>query len=944
MKKSILTLLVLLVCAIHTSMAYEYFTIYFSDGTKSEAFYATDVDSICYSKLSLDSIAYDDWQVQEIYTCDSVYRYPLAQIDSLSFKDVDENKVAEDIARVSNMIDPLYLKCRTLSEIAQHIPAILNTEGVEDVWVDNQTLFIKIRYWGTITYTYPVGFSISNTSLSLSSIGIRKAAKETSGHSHIDYKVKACIFDQTYKNNDEEYRKIDPIIDAVSNQFDYMGIPCNIEDGNTSFFNGDIFKYDLVFLITHGEYDATKNLHWIYTCEEASTSNADNIFYDIEAWIKFFKKYHLLSSDLMSIGTLFEIRNGKPVVVHYVKVSNKYISSLKSKFNNYGKAMIFNVACQSLKGPGDKMELGLANAFVKKGAGCYLGYTDTNGIGPMGGEYFFYGLMNGMSAESAYNTIPNDWKRQVLLINGNTYKPELKIIPETSNELCITHPETLLAETNGQDVILRGQIAMINTQELVGNYKYGFCIAANPNMNDAQKDFIEGNFDRETLQMKWKKTIDKSSLQLNTTYYYCAYMNDGYSDCYGEIKSFTTKDDNVEAYYVWDEASLTATYYYDGMHESRGGIKISSGYSPLNRVMKVTFDSSFAKYAPVSTAKWFYRCNKLTEFENLQYLNTSKVTNMNMMFFNCSSLTSLDLSSFDTSNVTTMYDMFFGCTSLTSLNLNSFNTSNVTDMAGIFDDCSSLTSLDLSSFETSNVTNMCDMFFLCTSLTSLDLNNFNTSKVTNMCDMFYDCSSLTSLDLSCFDTSNVTDMSGMFHDCSSLTSLDLGCFNTSNVTKMSSMFFDCSSLTSLDLSCFDTSKVENMHTMFWGCSSLTSLDLSCFDTSNVTDMSDMFFLCTSLTSLDLNNFNTSKVTNMCDMFYYCSSLRTIYAGNWHYTHPLSDMFEGCNNLTGGKGTKIGKNLYGYDKNGNPLYYYCADDGTAAHIDGGKDNPGLFTAK
>lgn len=86
-----------MVCTIQ-AMAYEYFTIYFSDGTKSEAFYATDVDSICYSKLSLDGIAFDEWQVQEIYTCDSVYRYPLAQIDSLSFKDVDENKVAEDIA------------------------------------------------------------------------------------------------------------------------------------------------------------------------------------------------------------------------------------------------------------------------------------------------------------------------------------------------------------------------------------------------------------------------------------------------------------------------------------------------------------------------------------------------------------------------------------------------------------------------------------------------------------------------------------------------------------------------------------------------------------------------------------------------------------------------------------------------------------------------------
>ena len=107
MKKSVFTLLALLACAIYPVKAYEYFTIYFSDGTKSEAFYATDVDSICYSKISLDSIAYDEWQVQEIYTCDSVYRYPIAQIDSLSFKDVDINKVAKDIANVMVKVDSI---------------------------------------------------------------------------------------------------------------------------------------------------------------------------------------------------------------------------------------------------------------------------------------------------------------------------------------------------------------------------------------------------------------------------------------------------------------------------------------------------------------------------------------------------------------------------------------------------------------------------------------------------------------------------------------------------------------------------------------------------------------------------------------------------------------------------------------------------------------------
>ena len=84
-------------------------------------------------------------------------------------------------------------------------------------------------------------------------------------------------------------------------------------------------------------------------------------------------------------------------------------------------------------------------------------------------------------------------------------------------------------------------------------------------------------------------------------------------------------------------------------------------------------------------------------------------------------------------------------------NLNLLNTSSVTNMKGMFLGCSSLTSLDLSTFDTSNVTNMSGMFSLCSSLTSLDLSTFDTSSVTNMEGMFYGCASLTSLDLSNHD-------------------------------------------------------------------------------------------------------------------------------------------------------------------------------------------------
>ena len=120
-----------------------------------------------------------------------------------------------------------------------------------------------------------------------------------------------------------------------------------------------------------------------------------------------------------------------------------------------------------------------------------------------------------------------------------------------------------------------------------------------------------------------------------------------------------------------------------------------------------------------------------------------------------------------------------------------FDTSNVTNMSAMFYDCRDLTSLDLSSFDTSNVTNMSDMLHDCRSLTSLNLSGFDTSSVTEMRSMFHGCSSLTSLSLDGFDTANVTDMSCMFHSCSDLTSLNLSGFDASNATDIHWMFSGC---------------------------------------------------------------------------------------------------------------------------------------------------------
>ena len=221
--------------------------------------------------------------------------------------------------------------------------------------------------------------------------------------------------------------------------------------------------------------------------------------------------------------------------------------------------------------------------------------------------------------------------------------------------------------------------------------------------------------------------------------------------------------------------------------------------------------------APESCNGMFSGCRNMRRIHFGNCLLTSKVKNMSRMFSGCSSLTELDLSSFNTSNVQNMEGMFQNCSSLTELDLSSFHTSNVQNMASMFDNCSSLTKLDLTSFVTSEVENMCRMFAGCSFLTALDLSRFNTSRVQAMGLMFAQCSSLTALNLSSFDTSNVQDMTSMFCHCKSLTELDLSSFNTSRVQDMRYMFKGCSSLTALQRSDLFVTPKTQTDGMFDGC-------------------------------------------------------------------------------------------------------------------------------
>ncbi len=405
-----------------------------------------------------------------------------------------------------------------------------------------------------------------------------------------------------------------------------------------------------------------------------------------------------------------------------------------------------------------------------------------------------------------------------------------------------------------------------------------------------------------------------------------------------------------EPYAVLSEDNTVLTFYYDDQKEARGGMDVgpfemvdgspNSGWAPVGQhITTVVFDSSFANCTTItSTAYWFCPLPNLKEITGLEYLNTSNVTDMYMMFYGCMNLASLDISNFDTSNVTNMSGMFTGCSILTSIDLSSFNTSNVTNMGGMFDSCSGFIGLNLSNFDTSNVTEMASMFGSCSSLTELDLSNFNTSNVEDMIAMFYECSSLTTIYAGeNWTTSRVLDGEEMFEGCTNLVGgkgttydanhinhtyahIDEGESNPGYLTRSGSgeeepyavLSEDNSVLTfyyddqkdargGMDVGPFEDGGKTSGSGWSEFNEQITTVvfDESFAKCTTLTSTAYWFYGCENLTTItDFNNLKTDNVTDINSMFSDCHSLKSIDFSSLNFSNVtnMHQVFEDCRTL------------------------------------------------
>ena len=363
----------------------------------------------------------------------------------------------------------------------------------------------------------------------------------------------------------------------------------------------------------------------------------------------------------------------------------------------------------------------------------------------------------------------------------------------------------------------------------------------------------------------------------------------------------------------------------------------------------------------------FTECSKLLSV-NAAGWDTSEVTTMYVMFAQCGSLTTLNATGWNTSKVTDVRLMFQGDRSLATVDgSGGWNLASVTKAECMFDTCSSLTELDVASWNLSKADTLWNMFVKCTNLTTLNgeenwklssatttnfmfqdcyklqelsVRNWDMSSVTSMEAMFFACYNLRELDVTDWDVSKVTNfrywigsanqnegdmklekiigtenwrpvsavnIGSMFYGCGQLTELNLSGWDMPNMTNANHMFADCYKLKSINLSGWNTPSVFSIDCMFNHCKALSTIDLSSFTTNNVLEFSQLFEGCESLTEITgLKNFNTAKGASFSEMFSGCKSLKVLDLSSfdtrganesykYHYTH-VTDYSEGFENM------------------------------------------------
>lgn len=464
-------------------------------------------------------------------------------------------------SEIDHEVIQYYEQCESLGEMMQYADAIRALDDVEAVYSNGTTtMFVKIKDFYTFMYSfYSEEYEHANNMAQQRIKQIQDVISQNSnwayGHNGLEDMKFLAVNAQTDRGwsvqSAEDARSI----------FDGLGFEADVHPSpDVEFFTDGIFDCDYLFIITHGVYDVNTDIHWMQTSVPIERNWRGHIKSD------FLERFENYGADEVA----FEfngVRLGEVIISEHL-INNKSTR----KFRHPGKAVVFNVACQSMMGPSslptreNSVDDGLAEAFINRGACAYIGYDESNWFGQVAGLEFWQRLAMGLTIEKSFNNLTS-W----LYHEPTSIKADLLMYPfVSSSPVCVTQPvvtyedksnnNTLkidLKATGLYTALIRAIQYKYDEWEFVNDHSslsqmglsYGYELSENEQFMDAVTVDEKHSGDQGigatnlyyTCSLTYSPSDPNSKIKPGTTYWVRAYLYDGQGYNYSDPITFTTQ-------------------------------------------------------------------------------------------------------------------------------------------------------------------------------------------------------------------------------------------------------------------------------------------------------------------------------------------------------------------------------------------------------------------
>lgn len=602
MRHNIFKSFMVLICSmiVLPVMSQDYMNIFFKNG-EFRKFYMADITEIAPSRYDAEGLQHADYDYQHITTLSENYIYRIEDVDSITFTKIDEELAEQNFVSSMTGIIPVLESCETIEDVESKIEEISSIEGVKEAWTDGHELFVAVLDGEIVSFHFDHDLYSEDVEIEelvskvKSKLPLFASTLSTNGT-----QLSAAIINQQHKdqsrgNKVSTSEQLIAAFKACGIVADYIPNP-TIEffyDNGNSENNKHIYDYDIIFLITHGKYgpilynkgqtlnpfsesykyDIGVKAHQLETSEDLfdfKSKGANNEMSESDFksyWSSKYKEFkewrdnrgiNNLNDQYINFTFQNEYRNGEWRWYCHPTLTDYFFKDIASGEFKNPNSVLFNLACQSLKGEDQYLSNRMANAFFNRGLGTYLGYTETDISGFNAGLAFYLNLLTGKSTHAAYLAIPLAYREETTanFTNGG-YKldpgivplgAKLKILPEGHYDFLF--PVTTIASNDDEvkaqylstkSITIQGSTTFkgfsdnVSGQSLYSRvssgFKYGFSESNLP------YDIPSGNLSSmNDFKDCFSATI--KDVECGKPYYYQAYTYDGLHHNYGNPESF----------------------------------------------------------------------------------------------------------------------------------------------------------------------------------------------------------------------------------------------------------------------------------------------------------------------------------------------------------------------------------------------------------------------